>query len=155
MLASRRAWPLVAVLLLPTAALGAKKAKPGKSSAKLPDFPKEPADQAAARLWQAGELAASRGDYAWALKQFEGCLKAEPKNDGCKSGLAEARRRLGWNPKPKKKRKKPAPKPEEGEGEGADAKAEGGGEKPAAEGAAKPEAEAKAADAAAAPAAKP
>jgi tetratricopeptide (TPR) repeat protein len=111
-----RAFTLLALALLAGPAWGAKKPE------KLPEFPKEPADQQAARLWQAGTLAVSRGDYAWAIKQFEGCLKADPRHDSCKSGLVEAKQLVGWNPPKKKKKKRafvPQPKDEGAETAGA------------------------------------
>ena len=39
-----------------------------------------------------GVLATRQGDYAWAIKDFEGCLAAQPANEDCQTGLAEARR---------------------------------------------------------------
>lgn len=106
----RRASILALALTIPGLALAAKGKR--KSADGLPDFPKEPPEQQAAKLWQAGTLSASRGDYGWAVKQFQSCLKVQPKNDECKDGLKDAKQKLGWNPRPKKKRR-PAPKPAE------------------------------------------
>lgn len=81
----------------PAQAKGAPRAPPKR----LPGPSNEPPAEQAARLWQAGVLATKQGDYAWAVRQFEDCLAAVPGNDGCVSGLAEAKRRLGWNRRPK------------------------------------------------------
>ncbi len=109
---------MLALALLPAVAWSkpkhAKKAA-ASPAAKMPEFPKEPKPQQAARLWQAGTLAQAKGDYRWAIKQFEGCLKAEPANDDCKAGLKDAKQKLGWNP-PRKKKKKATPPPETAEG---------------------------------------
>ena len=141
---TRRA-PLLALALLPAVAWSkprhAKKAA-ATPAAKMPDFPKEPKPQQAARLWQAGTLAQAKGDYRWAIKQFEGCLKAEPANDDCKAGLKDAKLKLTWNP-PRKK-KKPAPKKAEQPAEGAEDAAPAGGEAPKAGAAPKAEAAPKA-----------
>ncbi|MBI5202232.1 MAG: hypothetical protein HY925_11640 [Elusimicrobia bacterium] len=111
--------PLLALALLPSIAWSKPKAKKAavKAAEKMPEFPKEPKDQQAARLWQAVTLAQAKGDYRWAIKQFEGCLKAEPKNEACTDGLKDAKQKLAWNPPRKKKR--PAPKKAEQPAEGA------------------------------------
>ncbi|MCX5788748.1 MAG: hypothetical protein NTX64_09640 [Elusimicrobia bacterium] len=63
----------------------------------LRDLPNESPEQKAARLWQGGVLAMRQGDYRWAIQLFDGCLKSRPANERCRSGAAEARRRLTWN----------------------------------------------------------
>ena len=87
--------------------------------------PPEPPAERAARLWQAGVFSLQRGDYSWAKKQFEECLKADPASEDCKKGAAEAADQAALNPKPVKKAKpkkaKPAPPRDE------DAPAEDGG----------------------------
>lgn len=63
----------------------------------LPDDSGASPEQRAANLWQGGTLATRHGDYAWAIRQFKSCLEADPGSEGCKTGLAEAQRRLKWN----------------------------------------------------------
>jgi len=70
-------------------------------NSKLLDLPGESPDQKAARLWQGGMLAMRQGDYRWAIELFDGCLKSLPSNERCRSGAAEARRRLTWNERPR------------------------------------------------------
>lgn len=101
---------LLALALLPAVAW-AKHPKHAKKAAvepadEMPEFPKEPKPQRAARLWQAGTLAQAKGDYRWAIKQFEACLKAEPADENCKAGLKDSKQKQAWNP-PRKKKPKP------------------------------------------------
>lgn len=82
----------------------AKTAKKRKKSA-MPDIPVQSKEERAAGLWQAGTLSASKGDFESSVDQFQGCLKADPKNAECRSALKDAKYHLKLNPVKHKKRK--------------------------------------------------
>ena len=94
---------IAAVLSLVVSPAGAKPRAKKKSM--FPDLPVQSKAERAAGLWQAGTFATSKGDYDLAVRQFEGCLKADPKSADCKSALKDAKYNLKMNPVAHKKRK--------------------------------------------------